>query len=97
MPALALAAIGIVFGDIGTSPLYTMSTVFDKASGLTLNAGNLAGVISLILWSLVVVVSLKYVILIMRAHNHGEGGIMALVALAASAVADRPGLRKESI
>lgn len=53
MPGLALAAIGIVFGDIGTSPLYTMSTLFDKANGLALNAGNLISVISLILWSLV--------------------------------------------
>ena len=92
LPALALAAVGIVFGDIGTSPLYTMSTVFDPQNGLALTRGNLIGVISLILWSLVVVVSLKYVTLIMRAHNHGEGGIMALLALATSAVADRPRL-----
>ncbi len=81
-PGLALAAIGIVFGDIGTSPLYTMSTVFDSANGLSLNPANLIGVISLILWSLMIVVSLKYVILIMRANNRGEGGIMALLALA---------------
>jgi len=93
LPALALAAIGIVFGDIGTSPLYTMSTVFDSANGLTLNPANLTGVISLILWSLMIVVSLKYVILIMRANNRGEGGIMALLALATSSVADRPRLR----
>jgi KUP system potassium uptake protein len=93
LPGLALAAIGIVFGDIGTSPLYTMSTVFDPAYGLTLNRGNLLGVISLIVWSLIVVVSLKYVTLIMRANNRGEGGIMALLALAASSVADRPKLR----
>ena len=94
LPTLALAAIGIVFGDIGTSPLYTMSTVFDKSNGLALNTENLVGVISLILWSLVVVVSFKYVILIMRANNRGEGGIMALVALASSAVTDRPVLRR---
>lgn len=93
LPTLALAAIGIVFGDIGTSPLYTMSTVFDPQNGLPLTAANVIGVISLILWSLVIVVSLKYVILIMRAHNHGEGGIMALLALATTAVADRPRLR----
>ena len=92
LPALALAAVGIVFGDIGTSPLYTMSTVFDPQNGLALTRGNLIGVISLILWSLVVVVSLKYVTLIMRAHNHGEGGVVALLALATSAVADRPRL-----
>ncbi|MGH8821458.1 MAG: KUP/HAK/KT family potassium transporter, partial [Rhodoferax sp.] len=94
LSGLALAAIGIVFGDIGTSPLYTMSTVFDASNGLPLNAANTLGVISLILWSLLIVVSLKYVTLIMRASNHGEGGIMALLALAASSVADRPRLRR---
>ena len=93
LPALALAAVGIVFGDIGTSPLYTMNTVFDAANGLALEPANVVGVVSAILWSLLVVVSLKYVTLIMRAHNHGEGGIMALLALAASSVADRPRLR----
>src|SRR5574337_2102662 len=61
LAGLALAAIGIVFGDIGTSPLYTLSTVFDPAYGLRLNPSNLLGVISLIVWSLIVVVSLKYV------------------------------------
>ena len=93
LPTLALAAIGIVFGDIGTSPLYTMNTVFEAANGLAPNAANVVGVVSLILWSLAVVVSLKYVTLIMRASNHGEGGIMALLAMAASSVADRPRLR----
>ncbi|WP_218511164.1 potassium transporter Kup [Variovorax sp. dw_308] len=93
LPGLALAAIGVVFGDIGTSPLYTMKTVFDPANGLTLDQANLFGVISLIFWSLMLVVSLKYVVLIMRANNHGEGGIMALLALASSSVADRPRLR----
>jgi len=93
LPGLALAAIGVVFGDIGTSPLYTMKTVFDSANGLPLAPANLVGVISLIFWSLMVVVSLKYVTLIMRANNHGEGGIMALLALASSSVADRPRLR----
>jgi len=93
-PVLVLAAIGIVYGDIGTSPLYTMKTLFDPANGLALNHANLIGVISLIFWSLMVVVSFKYVSLIMRADNHGEGGIMALLALAASSVAQRPQLRK---
>src|SRR5574337_1306944 len=93
LAGLALAAIGIVFGDIGTSPLYTLSTVFDPAYGLRLNPSNLLGVISLIVWSLIVVVSLKYVTLIMRANNRGEGGIMALLALAASSVTERPRLR----
>jgi KUP system potassium uptake protein len=94
IPGLALAAIGVVFGDIGTSPLYTMKTVFDAANDLPLNPANLVGVVSLIFWSLMIVVSLKYVTLIMRANNHGEGGIMALLALAASSVVDRPRLRQ---
>jgi KUP system potassium uptake protein len=94
LPGLALAAIGIVFGDIGTSPLYTMTTVFDPTNGLASSPGNVVGVISLILWSLLIVVSLKYVTLIMRANNHGEGGIMALLAMASSSVADRPRLRQ---
>ena len=91
--ALTLGALGVVYGDIGTSPLYVMQTVFDPSSGLLLNPANVIGIVSLIFWSLVVVVSLKYVTLIMRADNHGEGGIMALLALAASAVAQRPRLR----
>ncbi len=90
---IALAALGIVYGDIGTSPLYVMKTVFDKDAGLPLNQPELVGVLSLILWSLMLVVTLKYVLLIMRADNHGEGGIMALLALAASSVAGRPRLR----
>jgi KUP system potassium uptake protein len=91
--ALTLGALGVVYGDIGTSPLYVMQTVFDPANGLALTHANIVGIVSLIFWSLVVVVSLKYVTLIMRADNHGEGGIMALLALAASAVAQRPALR----
>jgi KUP system potassium uptake protein len=94
LPALALAALGVVYGDIGTSPLYTLSTVFDSANGLPLNAFNIVGIVSLIFWSLMVVVSLKYVVLILRANNHGEGGIMALLALAASSVATRQRLRR---
>jgi KUP system potassium uptake protein len=93
MAMLALAAIGIVFGDIGTSPLYTMATVFDSSHGLVLTRANVVGVVSLIIWSLMIVVTLKYVTLIMRAHNHGEGGIMALLALASSSVMDKPRLR----
>jgi KUP system potassium uptake protein len=91
--ALTLGALGVVYGDIGTSPLYVMKTVFDPAYGLPLNPANLVGIVSLIFWSLMVVVTLKYVTLIMRADNHGEGGIMALLALAASSVADKPKLR----
>jgi KUP system potassium uptake protein len=91
--ALTLGALGVVYGDIGTSPLYVMKTVFDSANGLTLNPLNLIGIVSLIFWSLMVVVTLKYVTLIMRADNRGEGGIMALLALAVSSVADKPKLR----
>ena len=93
LAGLTLAALGIVYGDIGTSPLYVIKTVFDKDSGLALTEPELVGVLSLILWSLMVIVSLKYVLLIMRADNHGEGGIMALLALAASSVAKQPRLR----
>ncbi len=91
--ALSLAALGVVYGDIGTSPLYALKEVFNPNNGLTLNQANLIGVLSLIFWSLMVVVSLKYVTLILRADNRGEGGIMALLALASSSVANRPGLR----
>ncbi|TFV90227.1 potassium transporter Kup [Oxalobacteraceae bacterium OM1] len=89
MAALTLAAIGIVYGDIGTSPLYTMKEVFSAEHGLPLNEANLFGVVSLILWGLTVVVSLKYVTLILRADNRGEGGIMALVALALASVSPK--------
>ncbi|KIF81504.1 potassium transporter Kup [Noviherbaspirillum autotrophicum] len=83
---LTLAAIGIVYGDIGTSPLYTMKEVFSAEHGVALTPANLLGVVSLILWGLTIIVSLKYVSLILRADNRGEGGIMALMALALSSV-----------
>jgi KUP system potassium uptake protein len=89
IPALTLAAIGIVYGDIGTSPLYSLKTVFDPTHGLALTTPNLLGVISLIFWGLTIIVSLKYVTLVLRADNHGEGGIMALLALALGAVSSR--------
>jgi KUP system potassium uptake protein len=83
LPALALAALGVVFGDIGTSPLYTMKEVFSAGHHpVALNAGNVYGILSLITWALVLIVSVKYVAFIMRADNRGEGGIMALLALA---------------
>lgn len=90
---LSLAALGVVFGDIGTSPLYAIKTVFDPQHGLPLTPKNIIGIISLIFWSLMMVVSLKYVTLILRANNHGEGGVMALLALASSAVRRKPRLR----
>jgi KUP system potassium uptake protein len=75
----------VVYGDIGTSPLYTIKEVFNPAHDLPLNAHNLIGAVSVILWGLIFVVTLKYVVLILRADNRGEGGIMALTALAAKA------------
>ncbi|HKX54222.1 MAG TPA: KUP/HAK/KT family potassium transporter, partial [Nitrosospira sp.] len=89
---LCLAALGVVYGDIGTSPLYVMKTVFDPIHGLAVTESNVIGIISLIFWTIMIVVSLKYVTLILRADNHGEGGIMALLSLASSPVADRPRL-----
>ena len=88
--ALTLAALGVVYGDIGTSPLYAVKETFNPDHGIPLNAENVLGGMSAIFWALMIVVSLKYVILIMRADNKGEGGIMALLALASSAVKDHP-------
>ncbi|GAB2860178.1 potassium transporter Kup [Pseudoduganella ginsengisoli] len=89
--ALTLAAVGIVYGDIGTSPLYTLKTIFDPEHGLVLNPANLTGVVSLIFWGLTMIVSLKYVTLVLRADNRGEGGVMALMALALNSVSKRSG------
>lgn len=86
LTALTVAAIGIVYGDIGTSPLYTMKEVFSKEHGLPLNEANIFGIVSLILWGLFIIVSVKYVTLILRADNRGEGGIMALTAMALESV-----------
>jgi KUP system potassium uptake protein len=89
--ALTLAAVGIVYGDIGTSPLYTLKTIFDPEHGLVLNPANLTGIVSLIFWGLTMIVSLKYVTLVLRADNRGEGGVMALMALALNSVSKRSG------
>ena len=88
--ALTVAALGIVFGDIGTSPLYAVKETFSPQHGIPLTPANILGGLSTIFWALMIVVSLKYVVLIMRADNRGEGGIMALIALASSAVRDQP-------
>src|SRR4051812_21652119 len=87
---MTLAALGVVFGDIGTSPLYAVKETFSPDHGIPLNAANVLGGLSTIFWALMVVVSLKYVVLIMRADNRGEGGIMALIALATKAVKKQP-------
>jgi KUP system potassium uptake protein len=78
---LALAALGVVFGDIGTSPLYAMKEVFSEAYAVTATHDHVLGAVSLVFWALILVVSIKYVMFIMRADNRGEGGIMALIAL----------------
>ncbi|MBP6251772.1 MAG: potassium transporter Kup [Rubrivivax sp.] len=91
--ALTLAALGVVYGDIGTSPLYALKEVF-HAGHVAVTPANVLGVLSLIFWTITVIVSLKYVLLILRADNHGEGGLIAMLALATQAVADRPGLRR---
>lgn len=88
--ALTLGALGVVYGDIGTSPLYTMKEVFSPATGIPLDAIHLIGAVSVIFWGLMMVVTLKYVMLILRADNRGEGGIMALTALAAKAAGKTP-------
>ena len=92
--ALALGAIGVVYGDIGTSPLYTIHEIFAGSGGVELSHDNIIGVLSVIFWTLMIVVSMKYVALILRADNHGEGGIMALLALASSAVGANARLRR---
>jgi KUP system potassium uptake protein len=81
MSALTLGALGVVFGDIGTSPLYALKECFHASHGLAITHDNVLGILSLIFWSLTIVVSIKYVAFIMRADNNGEGGIMALLAL----------------
>ncbi|WP_051226426.1 potassium transporter Kup [Mycolicibacterium iranicum] len=82
-PAIVIGALGVVFGDIGTSPIYTLATVFDPTDPhpVPVSANNVYGVVSLIFWSVMTIVTLTYVTLVMRADNHGEGGIMALITL----------------
>lgn len=89
---LAVAALGVVYGDIGTSPLYTMHEIFAGAHHpVPLNPDNILGILSLMFWSLMMVVSIKYVLFIMRADNRGEGGIMALMALVRQLVSEKRG------
>jgi len=91
--ALTLGAVGVVYGDIGTSPLYALKEVFAHGH-VPFTAGNIYGVLSMIFWTLTVVVSVKYVLLILRADNNGEGGLIAMLALASTAVLRRPELRR---
>lgn len=90
--ALTLAAVGVVYGDIGTSPLYALKEVF-HAGHTAVTHNNILGVLSLVFWSLTLIVSLKYVVLVLRANNNGEGGTMALMALASSGTHDKPRVR----
>jgi len=87
--ALIFAALGIVYGDIGTSPLYTIKECFHGMHAVPVTYGNILGVLSMIFWSLMIVVSLKYVAFILRADNNGEGGIFALLAMLRSGPASR--------
>lgn len=91
---LSLAALGVVYGDIGTSPLYAIRESFHTGYGLAVEPANVLGVLSLIFWSLVLVISVKYVGFILRADNKGEGGILALTALVTPFGADRAGSRR---
>jgi KUP system potassium uptake protein len=91
--ALTLGAIGVVYGDIGTSVLYAVKEVFHSGH-VEFTPGNIYGVLSILFWTLTVIVSLKYVVLVLRADNHGEGGLVAMLALASQSVKDRPVLRK---
>jgi KUP system potassium uptake protein len=93
LAGLTLGALGVVYGDIGTSPLYALKEVFHSAH-VPMTPGNVLGVLSLIFWTITVVVSLKYVLLILRADNNGEGGLIAMLALATTAVKEKPQLRR---
>ena len=81
LPKLMLGAIGVVYGDIGTSPLYAMQATLDPRYHLGINVLDLYGLVSLIFWSFVFVVTIKYVFIVMRCDNNGEGGSLALYAL----------------
>jgi KUP system potassium uptake protein len=96
MAGLSLGALGVVYGDIGTSPLYALQEVFNTGH-TALTTDNILGVLSLVFWTLTLVVCLKYVVLVLRASNNGEGGTMALMALASSVTHDRPHTRRALI
>ena len=93
LAALTLGAIGVVYGDIGTSVLYAIKEIFGSGH-VPFTHANVYGVLSIVFWTLTVIVSLKYVTLVLRADNHGEGGLIAMLALASQAVKDKPKLRK---
>ena len=86
---LAVGSIGVVFGDIGTSPLYALHEAIGQAAKDGLTRGEVLGIVSLALWALILVVTVKYVLFLMRADNNGEGGVLSLMALAQRAVGRR--------
>jgi KUP system potassium uptake protein len=93
LAALTLGAIGVVYGDIGTSVLYAVKAVFETGH-VPFTEANVYGILSIFFWTLTVIVSIKYVLLVLRADNNGEGGLIAMLALASQAVKDKPRLRK---
>jgi KUP system potassium uptake protein len=93
LAALTLGAIGVVYGDIGTSVLYAMKEVFGSGH-VPFTRDNVFGILSIFFWTLTVIVSIKYVVLVLRADNHGEGGLVAMLALASQSVKDKPNLRR---
>jgi len=97
LAALTLGALGIVYGDIGTSPLYALRECFHGHYGLAPTPENVLGVLSLIVWSLILIISIKYLGLVMRADNHGEGGILALMALLGLDRPKRPAARRHPL
>lgn len=93
LSTLMLGAIGIVYGDIGTSPLYAIQTTFSGSHALPVVEANVLGVLSMMFWTIMLLVSLKYVVIIMRADNHGEGGSLALLSLVGELTSQRPKLK----
>ena len=93
LTALTVGAIGVVYGDIGTSVLYAMKEVFGSGH-VEFTTQNIYGILSIFFWTLTTIISLKYVSLVLRADNHGEGGLVAMLALASQSVKDKPRLRK---
>ena len=93
---LTLAALGVVYGDIGTSPLYAMKEAFGPSHGLLPNAVNVYGILSLVTWSILLVVVAKYLVFILRADNNGEGGVLAMLALLLQDTSERIGRRRRT-
>ncbi|MCC7059817.1 MAG: KUP/HAK/KT family potassium transporter, partial [Burkholderiaceae bacterium] len=92
LPTVALAALGVVYGDIGTSPLYAFKQAFDPEHGLAPTQANVYAVLSMIFWAVTIIVSLKYVLIMLRFDNRGEGGVLALLSYCAQQVRERPAM-----